>query len=164
MRSLRLALAALVLFVAAFLPANAAQKDDTCITQSTPFVVNYAAAGTGGTGTISITYSICYSGTNYSNIYWSSTMTYNNVSWGGGFSVNGSLGMQLDINNSVISSVSFNGGPLTYQIGANTYTVTFNNLAFNFTQFPSVGSASGSLVINGATYNGATAYWPFLFH
>ncbi|MBV8465346.1 MAG: hypothetical protein JO218_05315, partial [Burkholderiales bacterium] len=56
------------------------------------------------------------------------------------------------------------GGPLTYQIGANTYTVTFNNLAFNFTQFPSVGSASGSLVINGATYNGATAYWPFLFH
>jgi hypothetical protein len=164
MRYLRLVLAALVLFLASFLPARAAQKDDTCVTQSTPIVVNYANVAGGGTGSISITYQVCFTGSNYSNFYWTSTMSYSNVSWGGGYSINGTVSMQLNFTNNAATYVEFNGGPLTYTIGGTPYAVTFNQLMFNFTNFPSVGTVSGSVVLNGVTYSGQTGYWGLLFH
>jgi hypothetical protein len=115
-------------------------------------------------GSISISYQICFpSQTNFSSFYWDSTMTYSNVSFDGSFRINGSMKMRLDFANNAISSVAFNGGPLTYTISGQPYTVQFNNLTYSLNNAFQVGAPTGSLTINGVLYPADTAYFAYLF-
>jgi hypothetical protein len=150
-------LVAVLLFIAgAFGSANA--QTPYCIGSQTPVTVGYA------TGSIAINYQLCFPSLgNTSSFYWNSTMTYTNVSFDGSFSINGSMNMQLNFSNSAINSVVFNGGPLTYTIGGQTYTVSFNNLSYTLNSSFQVGSPTGLLTINGVTYAADTAYFAYLF-
>ncbi len=113
-------------------------------------------------GSILISYQIC-STNRFSSFYWNSTMTYNNVSFDGSFSIDGSMNMRLDFANNAISSVVFSGGPLTYTISGQPYTVTFNNLTFGFNSAFQPVTTTGSLSINGAVFPADTAYFAYLF-
>ena len=116
------------------------------------------------TGSISITYQLCgLSVTNQSSFYWDATMTYNNVSFDGSFRITGSMGMRLNFVSGAISSVVFSGGPLSYTIGGQTYTVSFNNLTYSLNSRLQPGSPTGTLTINGVTYPADTQYFAYLF-
>lgn len=152
----RFLVAVLLIVAGAFGSANA--QTPQCYSSPTPVTIGYS------TGRISISYQICYPNAyNYSSFYWNSTMTYDNVSFDGSFRINGSMSMQLNFSNSAISSVVFNGGPLAYAIGAQTYTVSFNNLSYTFNSAFRPVSTTGFLTINGVTYPADTAYWSYLF-
>lgn len=152
----RFLVAVLLIVAGAFGSANA--QTSQCYSSPTPVTVGYS------TGSITISYQICYpSASNYSSFYWNSTMTYNNVSFDGSFRINGSMSMQLNFSNSAINSVVFNGGPLTYTISGQTYTVLFNDLYYGFNSAFQPVSTGGSLTINGMTYAADTAYWAYLF-
>jgi len=110
-------------------------------------------------GSISISYNVCFSPT----MYWDATMTYNNVSFDGSFSINGAMSMRLNFAGQSISSVVFSGGPLTYTIGGQPYTVSFNNLSFSLNSAFQAGAPSGSLTINGQTVPASTEYFAYLF-
>jgi hypothetical protein len=150
-------LVAVLLFVAgAFGSANA--QTPYCVGSQTPVAVGYA------TGKISISYQLCFpSFGNTSSFYWDGTITYNNVSFDGSFSINGSMGIKLNFTNNAISSVVFSGGPLIYTISGQTYTVSFNNLSYTFNSAYQPGSPTGFLTINGVTYAADTAYFTYLF-
>ncbi len=130
----------------------------TCITVSTPFVVSYAS------GSISIAYQLCPISPDFSSFTWNGTITYNNVNWGSGYSINGNVSLVLTYASNSINSIEFTGGPLNYTIGGHPYTVDFNNLTFNFNNTFTVVSATGSLTINGQTVTGNGVYWAYLFH
>jgi len=116
------------------------------------------------TGSIAIAYTVCFpSQTNFSSFYWDATMTYNNVSFDGSFQINGSMKMTLNFAGQAISSVVFSGGPLTYTISGQAYTVSFNNLTYTLNNAFQPGSPTGSLVINGVNYPADTAYFAYLF-
>ena len=151
-----------VLFAVLLIAAGAfgSVSAQTCVNSAQPVAVSYPTGGS-----ISISYQICYpSLTNFTSFYWSSTMTYNNVSFDGSYRINGSLGMRLNWANNAIGSVVFTGGPLTYTFGATPYTVSFNNLTFNFNSAFQPTTSTGSLTINGQTVAADNAYWGFLFH
>ena len=128
-----------------------------CIGSQTPVVVGYA------TGSISLSYQLCPTTPNYSSFYWDGTMTYSNVSFDGSFSVNGSMSIRLDFANNAMSSIAFNGGPLTYTIGGQPHTVTFNNLAYSLNSAFQVGAPTGSLTVDSVVYPADTAYFAYLF-
>jgi hypothetical protein len=112
-------------------------------------------------GSILIRYQIC---TTNSSIYWNSTMTYNNVSFDGSFTINGSMNMQLNFTASNIGSVVFSGGPLIFTISGTPYSVTFNDLTYGgFNSAFQPAAATGSLTINGAIFPADTAYFRYLF-
>ena len=158
MRFLRSALTATTLFLASLTGAQAAQVGNICISVNTPVVVHYT------TGTMSIVYQICANPLKPQAVSWEGVVTYNNVSWGDGFTVNGSTNLQINFTGDAISSINFNGGPLTFTIGGHPYAVTFDNLQFAFTTGFQVSSATGGLTINGVTANADAAYWQYLFH
>lgn len=156
MNSRRFVFAVLLFIVGAL---NSAQAQTLpCIGSQTPVVVGYA------TGSISLSYQLCPTAPDYSSFYWNGTMTYSNVSFDGSFSINGSMSIRLDFANNAISSVAFNGGPLTYMISGQQYTVTFNNLAYSLNSAFQVGAPTGSLTINNVVYPADTAYFAYLFH
>ena len=109
------------------------------------------------TGSISISYQVCIS----PSLYWDGTMTYNNVSFDGSFSINGSMSMRLNFTGRAIGSVIFNGGPLTYTASGRPYTVLFNNLSYGLSSVPM--SVSGSLTVNGVTYPGSMEHLGLVF-
>ena len=150
-------LAAVLLVVAGAFGSASAQTPYCPVTNQSltiPYVV----------GSISISYGVCYpSMTDFSSFYWSSTMTYNNVSFDGSFSINGSMGMQLNFASNAVSSVVLSGGPLNYSIGGQPYTVTFNNLTYGLTAALQPLSWTGSLTVNGTNYPADSSYWSYLF-
>jgi len=159
----RLLIAVFVFLAGAFGSASA-QTAPQCFTSPNPMTFAYQS------GSITITYQVCTSVSNTvpptSTSYWQSTMTYNNVSFDGGFTINGSMSMQLNFSGGSdfsITSVAFSGGPLTYNIGGQIYTVTFNNLSFSLNNAFQVGAPSGSLTINGVEVPAATDYFAYLF-
>jgi hypothetical protein len=134
--------------------------------QTTPFCAgNGSASVPYNQGSLSISYQVCFpSATDFSSFTWNGTVTYNNVDWGNGFSVNGTMNMVLTYSNNSFSSIALNGGPLNYVVGGQPYVVTFNNLVFNFGPNLQATSATGSLSINGVPVGAATGYWGYLFH
>jgi uncharacterized membrane protein len=157
MRALR-TLAFLLCFVCFGAPAQAQSQTQSCFSANTPVVVAY------GTGTISISYQVCFTSADFSSFNWTGTVTYNNVNWGGGFSINGAMNLVVNYSANSISSIAFNGGPLNYVIGGQPYVVSFNNLTFNFSPGFQVSGATGTLSINGVPYGGDPVYWGYLFH
>lgn len=150
----RFLVAVLLTVAGAFGPVNAQTAPCTPGFLSVPYA----------TGSISITYQVCIpSLANPTSFYWDSTMSYNNVSFDGSFRINGSMGMRLNFATSAISSVVFNGGPLTYTISGQPYTVSFNNLSFSLNSAFQPGSPTGFLTINGVTYPASTQYFAYLF-
>lgn len=151
---------ALILTVAGAFGAVQAQTQ--CISSGTlPYSYSNVP---GGSGSISIAYQLCYpSLLNATSFYMSSTMTYNNVSFDGSFKINGSMNMQLNFANSAFSSITFSGGPLTFTVSGQPYTVTFNNLAFALSSTMKPSNPTGSLTINGTNYPADVAYFGFLF-
>jgi hypothetical protein len=111
-------------------------------------------------GSILIRYQICATS---SSFYWDSTVTYSNVSFDGSFQINGSMNMRLDFAGNNISSVVFSGGPLTFTVGAQPYTVTFDNLSFGFNSALQPVTTTGSLTVNGVVHPADTAYFRYLF-
>ncbi len=108
-------------------------------------------------GSISLSYQICFS----PSLYWDGTMTYNNVSFDGSFSINGSMNIRLNFAGSAIGSVVLSGGPLTYTVSGQQYTVLFNNLSYGLSSVPV--SVSGSLTVNGVNYPGSMQHLAFVF-
>lgn len=146
-----------ILLVVASAFGSAHAQTLPCLGSQAPVAFGYA------TGSISISYQLCPTAPDYSSFYWDSTMTYNNVSFDGSFSITGSMRMQLNFTNSAITSVAFNGGPLTYTISGQPYTVSFNNLAYSMNSALQVGAPTGSLTINNVVYPADTAYFAYLF-
>jgi hypothetical protein len=140
----------------------AAQAQTQCVSSGTgPLVVTYPNGG----GSISINYQVCFDAANPSSSFtWNGTVTYNNVDWGNGFSVNGTMNMVLTYSNNSFSSIALNGGPLNYVVGGQPHVVTFNNLTFNFGSGFQVTSASGGLTIDGGSVPVQNGYWGYLFH
>jgi hypothetical protein len=148
-------------FLVCFLGLGAAAQ-----AQTTPFCAGSNSMTVPyNTGSLTISYQVCFpSTTDYSSFTWNGTVTYNHVDWGSGFSINGTMNMVLAYSNNSFSSISFNGGPLNYVVGGQPYTVTFNNLKFNFNSGFQVTSASGTLTLNGVNVGGDPVYWGYLFH
>jgi hypothetical protein len=141
--------------------AAQAQTTPICYSAPAPVQVSYPNGG----GTINIAYQVCFNNpTDYSSFTWNGTVTYNNVNFGTGFTINGSMSILLNYAANSISSISFNGGPLNYVVGGQPYVVTFNNLVFNFGPNFQATGAGGQLTINGVNVAGDTAYWGYLFH
>jgi hypothetical protein len=116
-------------------------------------------------GSLTISYQVCFpSATDFSSFTWNGTVTYNNVNWGDGFSINGSMNMVLSYSANSISSISFNGGPLNYVVNGAPYVVSFNNLTFNFGPNFQVVGATGTLTLNGVNVGGDPMYWGYIFH
>jgi hypothetical protein len=157
MRSIRL-FAFLFCLLGLGAAAQAQSVTPTCYSAPTPLVVQY------NTGTLSITYQVCFNTADYSSFTWNGTVTYSHVDWGNGFSIDGSMNLVVNYAANSISSISFNGGPLNYVVGGQPYVVTFNNLVFNFGPNFQATGASGQLTINGVNVAGDTAYWGYLFH
>jgi hypothetical protein len=134
--------------------------------QTTPFCAgNGSVSVPYNQGSLSVSYQVCFpSATDFSSFTWNGTVTYNNVDWGNGFSVNGTMNMVLTYSNNSFSSIALNGGPLNYTVGGQPYVVTFNNLTFNFNSGFQVTSATGTLSINGTPVAAANGYWGYLFH
>ena len=154
-------LIAVTVFLAGAVGTAGAQTAPQCVASQSPLTFPYQS------GSITISYKVCFSATAPQGAsYWESTMTYNNVSFHGGFTINASMSMQLNFSagsDFSITSVAFNGGPLTYNIGGQAYTVSFNNLAFSLNNAFQVGTPSGSLTINGVVYPASTEYFAYLF-
>jgi hypothetical protein len=160
----RCAVAAVLVVAGSFGSVNA--QTPYCVGSQAPVTVNYGTQGIPhATGSISLSYQLCFPSLgNTSSFYWDGTMTYNNVSFDGSFGINGAMRITLNFANQAMSTIAFNGGPLTYTIsGQPPYTVSFNNLSYTLNSAFQVGSPTGSLTVNGVNYPADTKYFAYLF-